>query len=193
MRKTLFTMLTATALFGFADESINTFTTVPVEQSLPTLLSQSEFIARQGFFYVRFAAAESDLVHASSIYPGLGIGYRRLAGDGAVDISLSGIGHAEGRRERIFWNVPRGSYMHYLEPNATQSAYMGGGLAWGGISSKNSHFIGIIPSFIVGYEFARKTSFLGFTELTISQPTLSVFRKGPFPGPCAEFSTGIGF
>ena len=129
MRKTLFTILTATALCGFADESTDTLTTVPMLKSPINRPFENEFIARQGFVYVRFAAAESDLIHTSSLYPGLGIGYRRLAGDGAADISVSGIGHAERRRDRFVWTAPKVSYIRYFEPNATKSAYVGGGLA----------------------------------------------------------------
>jgi len=105
----------------------------------------------------------------------------------------------------VDWTAPKASYLHYFQPNAKKSAYLGGGVAWGGVFSREREFdsegnfgtkvvdfTGIIPSVMAGYEFSRK-SVLGFTELTISQPALSVYRKGSFPGPCVEFSTGIGF
>ena len=192
MKKTLFTIFTATALFGFADET-DPVTTGFLRRPISNSSFSKESVDREGFVYVRFAAAESDLIHRSPLYPGLGIGYRRLAGDGAADISVSGIGHAERRRDRFVWTAPKVAYIRYFDPNATKSAYVGGGLAWGGVDAPENHFIGIIPNITAGYEFVRKTSFLGFSELTISQPALSVVRKGSFPGPCVEFSTGIGF
>lgn len=194
MKKTLFAILTATTLLGFADEPTDLLKIAPARRSLFNSPFSNESIDREGFVYVRFAAAENDLLHTSPVYPGLGIGYRRLAGDGAADISISGIGHAERRRDRFVWTAPKVAYIRYFDPNATQSAYVGGGLAWGGVAaSGHNDFIGIIPSVTAGYEFVRKTSFLGFSELTISQPALPVFQEGSFPGPCVEISTGIGF
>ncbi len=196
MKKTLFTILMATAVFAFSDESTNMLTSVSGLQSpspLSPLSPQAAQTAKQGFFYVRFTAAENDLTDPSALLPGLGIGYRRLAGSGAADISISGIGHAERKSGRLVWTAPKTSYIQYFQPDAKTSAYVGGGLAWGGVESKEQKFTGIIPSAMAGYEFVRKSSLLGFAELTISQPAFSVYRKGSFPGPCVEFSTGIGF
>jgi hypothetical protein len=160
-------------------------------------LSEEAQVSKPAFFYVRFAAAESDVARMSSLLPGLGIGYRRLAGNGAADISISGIGYGEKKNGQIFWTVPKTSYLHYFDPDQQHSLYMGGGLAWGGLMSKENqkenHFIGIIPSFTSGYEFVRKSTVLGFTELNISQPALAVYKKGAFPGPIAELTLGIGF
>lgn len=156
-------------------------------------------IAKPAFFYIRFAAAESDITQINSLAPGLGIGYRRLAGDGAADISVSGIGYAEKKSGRIFWTAPKASYIHYFQPDKKESFYLGGGLAWGGLESKKESgfkkhdFIGLIPSATAGYEFVRKSTVLGFTELNISQPTLAVSNKGIFPGPIIECTLGIGF
>lgn len=150
-------------------------------------------ITKPAFFYVHFAAAESDVTQMHSLLPGLGIGYRRLAGDGAADISISGIGYAEKKNSRIFWTFPKTSYIHYLQPDQKQSYYLGGGLAWGGLDSKSQNFVGIIPSITGGYEFVRKSTVLGFTEFNISQPALAVYRNGAFPGPIAECTVGIGF
>lgn len=155
--------------------------------------SENIQVSKSGFFYVRFAAAENDMARMDSVLPGLGIGYRRLAGNGAADISISGIGHSEKKNGQIFWTVPRASYLHYFRPDQTQSFYMGGGLAWGGLISKKDHFVGIIPSFTSGYEFIRKSNVLGFTELSISQPALAVYKKGEFPAPIGELTVGIGF
>lgn len=131
----------------------------------------------------------------NSILPGLGIGYRRLAGDGAADISISGIGVAEKKNGKIFWTAPRASYLYYLQPDQIKSFYVGGGLAWGGLESgqHQSDFVGIIPSITGGYEFVRKSTVLSFAEFSISQPALAVHKKGDFPLPIAELTIGIGF
>ncbi len=144
-----------------------------------------------GFCYVRFVTAES----MNAVLPGLGIGYRRLAGNGAADISVSGIGIAEKKTGKIFWTAPKASYIHYLQPDKKRSFYVGGGLAWGGLESRSrsSNFIGIIPSLTSGYEFVRKSSILGFAELNLSQPAVAVYRKGEFPLPIMELTVGIGF
>ena len=162
------------------------------ELKVPAIPSEAP-VAKPAFFYVRFAATEPDVIHMNAILPGLGIGYRRLAGNGAADISISGIGYAEGKNSKFLWAVPNTSYIHYLKPNEKQSLYLGGGLAWGGVNSEHQRFIGIIPSVIAGYEFARKSTILSFTEVSIKQPAIAVFTQGPFPGPVIECTVGIGF
>ena len=164
-----------------------------MELKMPPQMPSIEQKAKTGFFYVRFAACEKDMIRADALLPGLGIGYRRLAGNGAADISVSGIGIAEKKNGRIFWTAPKTSYIHYLQPDQKQSYYLGGGLAWGGLESKGQSFIGIIPSFTGGYEFVRKSSVLGFAELNVSQPALAVYKRGAFPGVIAECTVGIGF
>jgi hypothetical protein len=183
--------MTATA-FTFAGQFDNTTTASILEVPLSSL-PQEILPSKQGFYYVRFAAAESDFAHAGSVLPGLGIGYRRFTGSGAADISISGIGHAERKGGRILWTAPKASFIHYFQPDAKKSAYVGGGLAWGGIDSRKQRYIGLIPSVVAGYEFIRKSVVLSFLELTLSQPALSVYRTEEFPGPIVEFSTGIGF
>ena len=190
MRKTFCSIFTACALFSFADESTDP---VPMSRSSQNLSFCDEMIARKGFVYAQFAVGENDLIHTVPLYPGIGIGYRRLAWDGAIDISINIVGRIRKREDRFFLTAPKVSYIHYLHPNAMKSAYIGGGLAWGRVSARGNDFIGIIPNFTTGYEFLRKTSFLCFSELTISQPMLSVEQKGSFPGPSIEISTGIGF
>src|SRR3989344_3263399 len=185
MKKTIFTILTAVISSAFADEPA----IFPYDlTSAPQLPPQETLVSKQGFFYVRFATAEGDLTRIGSILPGLGIGYRRLAGNGAADISISGIGRHERKKGEIFWTAPKASYIHYLQPDSQRSAYVGGGLAWGGIDTKDHHFIGLIPTGTVGYEFAHQSAILGFAELNLSQPAVAVYRKGVFPGPIAEAS-----
>lgn len=171
----------------------NTISGTVSDLKMPTKSFSKEEPTKPAFFYVQFAAAETDITRMHSVLPGLGIGYRRLAGDGAADISVRGIGNAEKKNGRVFWTFPKTSYIHYLQPDEKQSFYIGGGLAWGGLSSKYQNFIGIVPSVTGGYEFVRKSTVLGFTELNISQPAIAVYRNGAFSGPIAECTVGIGF
>lgn len=189
MKKLFSVLLTAAAAVCSAQEPLAPLPPIPIETPKP----------KEGFFYVRFTAAEKDLVRPDSLLPGLGLGYRRLAGNGAADISFSGIGRGEKHKGVASWTAPKASYIHYLQPDQEKTAYLGAGLAWGGVDEKDldkqisRHFIGIIPSATVGYEFLHKTSVLGFAELNISQPAVSVYKKGSFPGPIAEASVGVGF
>ena len=146
---------------------------------------------KQGFVYVQFSAADNIVTNPESILPGLGIGYRRLAGNGAADISVNGIGRIGSKWGS--WTFPRASYIHYIQPNAEKSAYVGGGLGWGGVSAKSRPFIGLMPNATLGYEFARREAVLGFAELTVTQPAIPAYQTGAFPGPVAELKTGIGF
>lgn len=200
MKKTIFTLLTAMTSLAFANEPLPTAPSYSeLKLDYPDLkpaenpLSEETKSLKQGFFYVRFTAANKDLSYDYNVVPGLGVGYRRLAGNGAADISFNGIGRAERRSGQLFWTAPKASYIHYLQPNAKKTAYLGGGLAWGGVDKKEHHFIGIIPNILLGYEFMHKEDCLGFTELNISQPAVSVYHTGAFPGPIAEISAGIGF
>jgi hypothetical protein len=148
---------------------------------------------QSGFSYVRFTAGEGDLSRVGSFLPGFGLGYRRLAGDGAADISISGIGYLERSDKRSYWSIPKASCLKYYQPEEQQSFYAGGGLAWGGVSTDNNDFVGIIPSVTCGYEFMRKGTVLSFTEVSLSQPAFAIYNRGKFPGPILEGSVGIGF
>ena len=189
MKKVLFSILTIATSCAFADEAPGVF-----PSSLPYQAPKLELVApKQGYFYLRFATAESDLAHsAGAVSPGLGLGYRRLAGDGAIDFSINGSGSSKFTKS--YWTLPKCSYFHYLEPHEKKSAYIGGGLSWGGVEpARRVHFVGIIPHATVGYEFAHKSALLGFAELNVSQPAIPLSHRGRFPGPIAELSVGAGF
>lgn len=184
MKKIIFSLLATTGAFASPLNSPEGFEVIP---------DFSDSISKQAFFYVRFSTAEGDLMDVSSVHPGLGIGYRRLAGNGAVDISVSGLGYSQDSGREFFWTAPKTSYIQYINPSNEKSFYFGGGLSWGGIKRKQRNFIGIIPNAMFGYEFFHKNSVLGFAELTLSQPAIAVYTKGAFPGPIAEVSIGAGF
>ena len=189
MKKLICTILTSAATLAFGQDPI----VVEYNNSMPPLPSEEISTSKSGFFYVRFATGERDLARLDSVLPGFGLGYRRLAGDGAIDISTSGILREQGKGGQAFWTLPKVSYVHYLDPSSERSLYLGGGLGWGGVVAPGHKFTGIISNATVGYEFMRHTAFLGFTEFTLSQPAIPLSEKGGFPGPAAELSVGVGF
>jgi len=191
MKKIFISILIGAAAFSFADAPLTVLSSP--EQLLNDKMPPQEMtVSKQGYFYLRFATADSDLVFANSLCPGLGLGYRRLANDGAIDISINGNGSSHYSKR--LWTAPKVSYLRYLTPNDEKSAYIGAGLAWGGVDlERRRDFIGIIPSATFGFEFAHKSPLLGFAELNISQPAIPLKQRGRFPGPIAEFSIGAGF
>jgi hypothetical protein len=147
---------------------------------------------REGYIYIRFLTADADILQVNAVTPGLGLGYRRMVGDGAVDMSISGNG--SDRFRKAYWTFPKASYLHYLTADKEQSFYAGGGIAWGGVhNKKGKNFVGLIPHATVGYEILHKSSALGFTEMTLSQPAISLYHEGQFSGPIVELSVGTGF
>jgi len=187
MNKALFSLFCFAATLIFAEgttilfpDSVNA-KVPPPDASLP----------KMGYFYLRFATADTDMIHSNAICPGIGLGYRRLAGDGAIDISINGNG--SNHFDKNCWNFPKLSYLHYLAPSGKQSAYLGGGLAWGGVDALKRRFTGIFANVTLGYELTHRAPFLGFAELNLSQPAVPLEHRGGFPGPIAELSVGAGF
>ncbi len=156
----------------------------------------------------------------NNLLPGLGIGYRRGTAT-ALDISFSTSHIRNQEEESTFWAFPKMSYLRYFSPKKTSSFYLGAGLTWGGLSYRHkasavqtvsegdqtseeiaitetqrekTFFFGIIPTACVGYESNRQeAAWRSFVQLEVSQPTLAVKNSGPFPGPVAEFSVGLGY
>lgn len=186
MKKTIFSILTLATSFCFADVPSPALPPIDFNAKMP-----SSDPSKQGYFYLRFATSDADFIYNHSVCPGFGFGYRRLANDGAIDISINGNGSFHFQKS--CWTIPKVSYLHYLTPNEEKSAYIGAGLAWGGVDmGRGKDFIGIIPNATLGYEFAHKMPLLGFTELNISQPAIPLIHSG-FPGPIFELSIGGGF
>ena len=194
MKKIIFSALATTGLFASPDAYSLSHPPRNIDfETMPETYSEENFLLKQGFFYVRFSTAEGDLSQFITPHPGLGLGYRRLAGDGAVDISVSGLGHHEDKGNEFFWSAPKVTFIHYFSPQNEKSVYLGGAVAWGGIKRDHQKFIGIIPSAILGYEFLRKSSVLGFLEATVSQPAIAVQKNGKVPSLIGELSLGAGF
>jgi hypothetical protein len=196
MKKTITTaILTAAAALGFADApAIKPLS----ELSLDRAARRNVEIAAQktGFTYFRFGAAESTPASSVQVVPGLGIGYRLMVSNGAVDLSAhySSAKGWKGESDSFFWTLPKATYVHYLNPTGDQSAYGGIGLAWGALKTKDSReFEGVVPSATLGMEFFRKSVFRTFAELNVSQPAIARTVSDKFPGPLAEISIGAGF
>lgn len=200
MRRILLALVFVTGV-AFADSVIDEVLPIGSSIAYPFVESKAPD-SKAGFRYVRFAVGERAINNGGSVAPGLGLGYRRRAGRGAGDISVNGLGYGEHKNHHAFWTAPRASYLRYTSPEADKSAYIGTGLAWGGLESRDRRgenedsrqkFIGLIPSVSVGMEFARTTSILGFADLSVSQPAAAVSRSGRFPGPIVEATVGLGF
>ncbi len=195
MKKTITTAILAAASLAFAAEP-NVSKTLS-DLTMDRQARNVEMTAQKpGFTYFRFAAAESTPTSSIQVVPGLGLGYRMMVGSGAVDVSAnySSAKGWKGESDSYFWTLPKASYIHYLSPNSTQSAYGGLGLAWGALKTKDAReFEGIVPSATLGMEFFRKSNFRTFAEVNVSQPAIARTVSATFPGPMAEFSIGAGF
>lgn len=196
MKKTIMTAIfTAASALAFAGESTvsKTLSDLSLEMKAPRV---DATVSKPGFTYLRMAVSDSDTIHSFEALPGLGLGYRLMNGNGAFDFSAnysSAKGWAE-EQDSYFWTLPKASYIHYLTPAESQSAYAGVGFAWGELKTKDAReFSGVVSSATVGYEFFRDANVRTFTELTVSQPTIARTVSNQFPGPIAEFSLGAGF
>lgn len=191
MKNRIATLLTLGTLAGFVVElhsyPMDTLTAITAASAASKMIDPKD-----GYIYVRFLTSDADMIHANAITPGVGIGYRRMTKDGAMDISIAGNG--SDRFRKAYWTFPRASYLHYLTPDKEKSFYAGGGIAWGGVhNNKESDFVGLILNATAGYEFLHNSTALGFMELTVSQPAIPLYREGKFSGPIAEISLGVGF
>jgi len=196
MKKTITTaILTAAAALAYAEPNVaKSLSDLTLDRQATRNVEMTA--QKPGYTYFRFAAADSTPTSSVQIVPGLGIGYRLMVGGGAIDASAN-YSSAKGWRgdsDSFFWTLPKASYLHYVNPNSSQSAYAGIGLAWGGLQTKDGReFEGIVPSATLGVEFFRKSAFRTFAELNVSQPAVARTVSEKFPGPIAEFSIGAGF
>ncbi len=185
-----------TTVFGFADELSLQMPPRLEIHSLPTIAPAGEG-KKKGSIYFR-AMTESQSDQSANVFPGYGVGYRRSFSESGVDISLNFSGGA-GDVNRVLWTAPKVSYLHYLNPKSDAAAYLGGGLAWGGMHRTNNrldqddHFVGLIPHVTLGCELTNHSQVFTFTELSVSQPLIPSSIQGQMPGPVAELSIGAGF
>ncbi|HSX37251.1 MAG TPA: hypothetical protein VLE95_00285 [Chlamydiales bacterium] len=197
MKRTITTAIfTTIAALGFAAEQnvAKTLSDLSLDRNASRKVETTA--QKPGFTYFRFAAGESTPTSSVQIVPGLGIGYRMMVGNGAIDVSAnySSAKGWKGESDSFFWTLPKASYIHYWNMESDQTAYAGIGLAWGALTTKDDReFEGVVPNATVGYEFFRKSTFRTFAELNVSQPAIARTVSDAFPGPMAEFSIGAGF
>lgn len=202
MKKTFATaFLTLATVCGFAQDAVPeqnlTAAALPLEVK-PSLPVEEKSSAKKSFTYLRMGIADSQPVNTIdnvNIVPGLGIGYRYMLGASAIDVSASysqrPTAAAEGQQQAHFYTAPKVNYLYYVG-----NLYLGGGVAWGGLVTKDQReFTGAVSNASLGYEFTRTAAVRTFAQLDVSQPIpgAALTQVGDFPGPFAEFSVGVGF
>ncbi|MBX7066196.1 MAG: hypothetical protein K1X28_03090 [Parachlamydiales bacterium] len=206
MKKTFTTaFLTIAAAFGFAQDVTPdvrpNLTQLEVTPALPSL--KEKVTPKKSFGYLRMGVSDTELNKTDiQVLPGVGLGYRLVAGSSAIDLSASFNRRKtvsdEGREETWHYTVPKANYLYYLSAESNNSFYAGAGLAWGGVDTRNtdgdkSSFIGLIPNVALGYELNRTGTLRSFIQLDVSQPAIAAVKEGAFPKTFAELAVGAGF
>ncbi len=187
--------------------------TMPLPVSKELIQNAAPLNARETEGTIYFKAVTSSTARSSTdVFPGLGLGYRKSFGHSGLDISFNYTqGQGWGQTQKLeAWSAPKVSYLYYVSANSPSSFYAGTGLAWGGTSFRKtttttsefgdivetqeiSRFRGLIPNFVIGYEFLRHEIVTSFVELTASQPVIPSYSSGSYPRPALELSLGAGF
>lgn len=197
---TILFALVAAASLPTDTEAAEIMTSNDIPQDIkPVVLEKIN--AKDSFFYVRMGVADAQAHQVPQFtqgffIPGIGLGYRLGSDNSSIDLSANyTYGYADLKESRsYFYTLPKVNYLRYVSPKSKQSFYYGAGLAWGGIrNQEKSEFIGIIPNLSLGYEMNRKSNWVGFTQLDVSQPALAAYKKNGLPGPLAELSVGFGY
>jgi hypothetical protein len=191
--------LTLVTAFAFAQEAIvSPVETIPAFQpKLPKL--EEKVSSKKSFGYLRMGVSDSQLPSADmKVLPGVGLGYRLAAGSSAFDFSASFNGREtriEESKERTYvYTLPKANYLYYISSSKNNSLYAGGGMAWGGVKTKEQdEFHGLIPNVTVGYEMNRNATLRTFLQIDVSQPALAAIQQGSLPKAFAEVSLGAGF
>lgn len=202
MKKTFTTaFLTLATAFGFAQDVLPNLTQLEVTPALPSI--KEKVSPKKSFGYLRMGLSDTELNKTDvQVLPGVGLGYRLVAGSSAIDLSASFNRRKsvtdEGREETLHYTVPKANYLYYVNAESNNSFYAGAGLAWGGIDTRDmednkSSFIGLIPNVALGYELNRTGTLRSFVQLDVSQPAIAAVKEGAFPKTFAELSVGAGF
>ncbi len=149
---------------------------------------------RKSHVYLRMNMTETTPGKRGPFVPGIGVGFRRVAGHSAIDFSAGYTsGKSHGRKSELI-TLPKLGYLYYLTPIQDRSFYAGPALAFGRVKTiQGNRFQGLIPSASVGYELSRKANMLSFFQLDVSWPLIAAKARGPLPGPIAELAFGAGF
>lgn len=203
MKKEIGTVfLTFATALGFAQEALpeqaaTNLVQLEVKPALPSF--EEKVIPRKSFGYLRMGVSDSELpADTVQMLPGLGLGYRIVSGPSAFDVSASfnrrDIRSDEGKQRTYQYTLPKANYLYYVTGERNSSFYAGGGLAWGGVKTKDEReFHGLIPNVSLGYELNRNSTLRSFVQFDVSQPVIAASQKGDLPNAFAEFSLGAGF
>lgn len=201
MKKEITTaLLTFATAFGFAQDAIpEVKPNLAQLQTTPALPSLKEKVSpKKSFGYLRMGVSDSNLQTTDIVMlPGFGVGYRIVSGSSAIDLSASFNRRDtitdEGKERTYLYSVPKANYYYYTNSSSNNSFYAGGGLAWGGVKTEETNFIGLVPNVAVGYELNRTSALRTFVQLDVSQPAIAALKDGPLPKAFAELSVGAGF
>ncbi len=196
-------ILTIATACGFAQEATPQLSIDKLPQQIEvTLVKKEDTQPRKSFYYIRADVAP---MADAGVLPGIGVGYRLNYDASALDFSASIKGrHSDDSRATV-WTWPKVNYLYYFTPAQDGSLYLGGGLAYGGIATREetndddywtttrTEFHGLLGSACAGYEMHRSSRLRTFVQLDVNQPIAPSYRVGAFPGPSAEFSVGAGF
>ncbi len=197
-------MLTIATACGFAQEATPQLSIDKLPQQIEvTLVKKEDTQPRKSFYYIRADVAP---VADAGVLPGVGFGYRLNYDASALDFSASIKGRHGHGESASAWTWPKVNYLYYFTPAQDGSLYLGGGLAYGGISKREktdntdgyrettrTEFHGLLGNACAGYEMHRSSRLRTFFQLDVNQPFAPSYRVGAFPGPSAEFSVGAGF
>ncbi len=203
MKKEITTLfLTLATAVGFAQEPLpeigSNLVHIDVKPIRPSF--EEKVSPKRSFGYLRMALSDSQLPKPNDlqIVPGLGVGYRLASGSSAIDISASynqrEYREAAGKQLTYAYTLPKVNYFYYTNPLSNTSLYAGGGLAVGGMKTKDDReFLGFIPNLALGLELNRNAAWRTFVQFDVSQPAIAAIQKGNLAGPFAELSLGAGF
>ncbi len=197
-------ILTLTTAFGFAQGAVpEMLPNIAQREMTPALSLREKVTPKKSFGYLKMGVSDPELNKVDTlILPGFGIGYRFAANSSAIDISTSynyrKSHKEEGRDESFHYVLPKLNYLYYLTADKENSLYAGGGLAWGGVSTREPSrekqlFVGLIPNMALGYEFNRTGALRSFIQVDVSQAAIAAYKEGALPKPFAELAIGGGF
>lgn len=146
--------------------------------------SQPEF-GSFGYARLGFGAAFADGTRSA---PAVGFGYRGELESVAFDVSFFNYMVGSGRYDQgsVFaGSVLKLQVLRFLDGAADRSAYVGGGLSWGGISASGSgtlyaggwHGSGLQGEFSTGYEFRGNTPLRVFIQADVGVPFFRATRE----------------
>jgi hypothetical protein len=182
-----------------------------VDPALNVSLTAKPRELKEGILYVRFMASDPSVFTQYQVQPGWGLGYRRLQGVRAFDVTGMFSSHNNYKRKGYIWSFPKVSYLHYLNPLSNQTTYLGAGLSFGGMETERKTrtyfengqsyrsnryergFMGLLGHVTAGVELFRREACVVISELSISQPLLASTRTKGALVPSAEVSCGLGF